>query len=1664
MGLFNKLGNSLVDYGKAVGPALATAINDQFGFGENSLNNGAEKVDYFGMLGDFADKIDKSAERSYIEDGLIRNIRPRMRDDLWQVPDMTIIIKKRMFSSLADNFRLDLLEDNEKLFYRASKRLFQNKCRSIASYERLFKFERFIEASGGVINPHLMPGILSAISDLQGMGINLFDENANAAINTIRQLYAFSEPSNVTTWVNDDSILFPGELGEGTGVIEFTMVSNFNSTISTRFGEGKLTFTLENPYNMMRITNEDIDRAISDGISYNPANKFSFHGNFGHLIEVETRNRIQGLKTELNSLRAGRGASAISFIESPNSLISKRLRVLVDERGEEVNFTYNPGLVGLGSSVDLDSNVGLGAHGLNSAEKNILKKIISDTFLLWGYENTTRTQMYEWNTETNYVRRKMRLHYAGKLIIQPMDIVNVFVTSHTEIDPKLTQGFESTENNQQLNIRQKINNLVANINNFGNIEASEAGQPLSSDDVERIAITGPDFPPWLWRMLRNDFTRQAAGTCVFVGLVDSAPRTFNSGKHTISVSCKDNSHYFSRSQINITPALDVWNGTVYDPLTPFNVSFDAATGEAKTNLQNGALPELLKENQILLNTGAIQFSSGRWRGMGVTESLFKANDMEYGNQKTRKVLTIPDGFVYRWKQGIEAITKTERVSPPSAVQTETSPRLTKSPFAGQDVMNVLSLLITGQPYNYNTFLKAALDNGNSVTKDILSNKNKSQSYIDGLITELVKRNSVWGNFVPFKKLVISDTAQQFILEGRADFITKNNALNELLRKKAELMDELQMKGTYEAQTAANQVPVPVYLAVISSSLEEINGKIARMQADFNSSIIGITTQKQKGQLKIINDDFSYDPLYGENSALTSERFKEDRAAFRKHINTLTQRRLWKVKANEDKNLFIVDDQYDKSFDIQAFERAINGQMSLLSSEYVNVDAEIKKVAHLLGLEVFSDSQGHIQVRPPQYNKVPSSVFFRMFKQRSRTGIKVFPEFLESLFYNQTQGLINAIEIAENNIRMRGIALGLISETNLSPDAKIKKFISPSFTFLSDPDTGKIGGDGLQKLFTQVNPDISLVSSELSPLQSTIQSNLSATRIFDAATRADLLDKVNFKAAMSQKANDNLYKIRSLLRIATGREQPTREQLFSDDKLKGNSSAGALKIINEIGNYVEERQGLLRSLSNSIKNLNEGVDVNQNNRGANSALFPQLHANDKIPEILEHMIEDETLHDFGPGSGGRYIIRDRNIISMTIEEKAPEYCAVTVDGKFDSGDQGIGGFVEPPANLQTDKNGGNAVSSAYAVDYDMWHMYGFNVGTTVPTPFFFNPDTQCAPYAAFLLNLARKQILQGTVELIGNEYYQAGDVVYIENEDLLFYVDSVSHNFNYGSNFTTTLQLKYGHTPGEYIPTMLDMVGKMLFNTRSTANQFRSSRFEAAGAARPMGALIIQTQYLAGADIFTVEQNLLHGSHGENNRKTLSNILFAANDSFSKFSNKKGHLELRVYTNSLSFSKTTGDLYAQPQANQSLVDAAQAAKQWFINPQKYAPASGSSSFLGAAQKAVELTTKPNSPESINGISGDNIKIKTIDISLDNLNSPSGTAWNIVRSLISNGQVSGDGKLEPQNMAKTLYNNVIDIWQVFEEVETALEEPGVGAQDSEHNKNIKEQIEEKKAKYK
>lgn len=1630
---------------------LGQAINEQFGFGENTVTsldsidkNG--RVANFGRLGDFANKFDQSARRSYIEDGFIRNVRPRLREVIWQEPELTVVIKKRMFSSLIENFRLDLADENEKLFFRASKKLFQNKARAIAIYEKLSKIER-ISREAGKINSFLLPELLSGFANLEQIPAlnNLVDPETRAAIEKIRRVFAFSEPTSFTTWVTDPDGTFISELGEGTGAIEFTTVANISTKSSVKFSEGSANISLEDPYKLMTITNQDIDAAISD------ATNFFRNSAFGRFTEIQTQKLIEEQKQQLNNFRQSRGASIIRFIVSPNTLISKRVRAIVEAGGLELKFTFNPGFVGFGSGTEVDEDdllpsTRLGVHGLSEAEARLFQDIIKNIFLLLGFQNTSKSEVKEFNKETNFVRRKMRLHYTGKRIIQPMDVINIFITSRTRIDDKLIQGFELKS--KGLSIGQKLDSLVRNINtNLGDLGSFFGGEGNvnSMDEVEKAFIVGADFPTWLWRLFRNDFTRQGAGTAIFVGLIKDVSRSYSDGKYMVNVACEDNAGYFNKSQINLKPAVDVFNSSLYDPLTPFNISFDAATGSVQTSIQPGSqIPELLDENKLILNSEAVRFKTGRFRGDRASEDAHQAEIVELTASGFRNVIANPDGFVYRWKEGIASLTKTERVAPESSIRDESSPRLTASPFAGQDVMNVLSLLVTGQPYNFNSFAKAALANANNLpARDDMQNRDAALTYLDALTDDLTKRNVVWGNFVPFKRLVINEDAFEFIRSGQGDFTTQNLRINSLLQRRAELQDELILRNAglaRDAQSALGRdasgqlLPPDPGSSITDPTAITLQQEVDRLDDEIKRALVQFQTQSERllqskpdGQIKIVGDDLTFYPNTsdGESSA-SDEGRRLDRAEFRRRIDFLTLRRLWKVKANEDINLFIVDDQYDKNWDIQGFERKIQANLKLFDSEYTSIEGQIKETAEILGLEIFADTQGHIQARPPQYNRVPSSVFHRMFRDKDRTGIQVFPQFLESLFFNQVQGLTGRIEIVEDEIRLRATALGINGDRQIQQTLRgAGEFGQEGFVFISDENTGKIGSRSFQNLIQQSKPDLNeeFASGPLKELSTAVADANRPVVLFDAVARERTFERLNstgFLDADSQNQITKYDEIRTRLKRTKGGNVPSLDKIFSNDRFRRVnriSQLDALKLLNEIGRFVSERQKLVMEASNAIRNLQDGIELNESGKGATASLFPNLNRGKSIPSILEHMIEDEQNHALGPGSGGRYIIRDSQIISYSVSEVPPPHTLVQVNGLFGEG------FVDAPQNLRLTSSGGNAVTSAFAVDYDMWRMYGFRAPTSVDAPFFSDPDLQCSPYAVYLLNLARKNILQANLTLVGNEYYQPGDVIYIEDDDLLFYVEMVDQNFNYSGQYQTSLTLKYGHTPGEYIPTILDIVGKILYNQRNVLNSFRSNRFDNANGDIPIGTLIYENKEFGSLiDPFT-EQNisaLIAGNYGPQNQRVLSNFLLSLTGALNPvgFRRQKVTLQLRVF-----FSSTrTGDV------EENLVTIANSVRNWLRNPeQKSISPNKSLISFDDTQKTGDFRI----PEDV-------VEIITVDVSGETEDSPSASAWSAVRTLRrSNGSPSSEfepdeGNQESLEQDKLLYKHIIDAWLVFEDV--------------------------------
>ncbi len=1509
---------------------LADALEDQFSLGENT--------NHTLKLGELSKKIDHTQHRQYVEQGYLRldpyNASPKQFEVLMQEPDVTVLIKKRAFASLAENFRLDHMDKDEKLFYRATKILFQNKCKQIAAFEKLSKIHK-ISAETGQLSMQLVPLIMSLVDGLNTTGDIIRSEvlGTTAPLDTelgklqnviekIRKVYAYGSNAQYTTWLAASTTLTQTLFGQGTGVIELNNVMGVTTNVTTgtagKVGKGTFTLSISDPYNIMSINNYDIEKALSDATNYNYDKKiFQFSKE-----SIETS--IGAAKKRLNEKRALRGATPIEFIVSPDTLLGKRVRAIIEGSGTEINFTYDaalglggviPGLGGTKISEEsLRGGPEVGEEGLDDAKSNSttnfetgvsLKRLVSTSEVSLFSDivgklfnemqlNANSKSITKQNSKvTNYARRKLRLHYGGKCMIQPMDQVHIYISSKTKSDNKIVGGLQSAFTG--FGVLNKFNSGFADIKNQFDHLFNPSGN--ANIQIEKSVFVGSDFPNWLWTLLRSQFVNDTSGAHVFGGIVGEADGAYNDGKYSVAVTGEDNTAYLRMGKVNLKPSIDVFNGSLLDPLTPFKTKFDSVSSNFKNNT-----PQLLDENKELLNTSFVKFKAGPNSGKKVTEvNIIQDRDIQKSFGAIRKVFYSPDGFTYRWKEGIGTFTK---FSSAFNVDTDNNvgfPPITQEPFAGQDVMNVISLAVTGIPYNFATFYKAARDT-NGYSRDPQTGEDPARSFYSSLTTDLKKNNLLWGNFIPFKNLVMDEQSFQGVIKSQLSILNSNDLIDQKLLEVKEINNQLKFfdgVGGGDAQSNANR-------DALKKKYKDIKGELNKLYEGVYAQL-----KDSKQNLSIVGDDVSYnfdEFLNSDTSNKHSLSNTNIRRDLRRKVNFLTRRMAWQVRANEDKNYLIVDDSYDKDYDISAFEKALSGPdgMKLFNSEYNTVEQKIEVAANLLNLEVFCDTQGHIRVRPPQYNRMPSSIFYRLLQLKKIHGVQLFPQFIEDLFEDQIQGLVSQIEIIEDQIRLDAATLGN------NTDDEVKELIrlnaeagGGNFEFISDQDGIVLE---IRNIFSEQNPDVKEALRNNS-INSALNSQAGLTGVFSTIARSKLLIEGSNAAqegrvAKTIQSSARIDTLISRLNIKTG-------QSVTLNELKSLSYAGStavaaqqeidvFKVTKDLAVKIAERQKIIKLAANALKNAVEAISLDSDDGStATKLLVPDISRNTHVPEIFESMLEDETYDDYGPNAGKRYIVKNHQIKSLNIKEVPPEFNAVEVKGKLN--------LFLPDSELPQDLNvsffgsgggEGNALVTAAAVDYDMWRMYGLKVTQPVAMPFLSDPESQCAPFAAMLLARARQNILQGRCTVAGNEFMQPGDVIYLEDRDLLFYVETVTHNFTYGSNFTTDLILKYGHAPGEYIPTTLDLIGKLLYKNRDASNNvnFRQS---SSYNQQPIGTIVLDRR--SSGYTTDVRGTLIAGSHGDHNVKVINDILyttyFAINANKDPNSSVKSKIELRVYYDS-----------------------------------------------------------------------------------------------------------------------------------------------------------------------
>lgn len=1678
--------------------ALGDALSSQFGLVGNDTSSLDAVIDgqqtKYGSLGSFAQQFDQSSERRYLEEGYLRvdpyEVDPRQFEILWQQPTATILVKKKMFSSIAENYRPDFMDVDETLFYKTMCILFQNKCAQIAALEQLSKIQQVTSAVGS-ITQQLIPAIITladTVNNGYGNGgdvINLFPGGGNPfttqdatsffqTVDRLRVLSAYNQTSQYTNWISDPNDLFQTTFGPGTGVIEITNFTNINTTTTVDVkSPGQFSFFIADPYQSMLITDYDIEVALSDATNAyynNPAVAFG---------SVAANQVITQQQNSLNQARANRNASPISFKVDPNTIFGQPVTAIIDRLGLEIPFTYDPlsGLIGLDSAVSVPveylqgsaaagtvggqgaiagydglstSTIPLGPDNnikplFGSSEQSLFTQIILSTFQQLTLLKNTSNNFVAQIGVTNYARKKLRFLFSGKLIIQPMDTVHIYMNSRSQVDNKILSGLQSMFSGVGVlgNITTNIDDIT---NGIGTLLDPSANLSIQA---EKSIYVGPDFPNYLWMMMRSQFVTEIEGTHVMAGVVQHATDNWNDGKFTMNIDGADNTVYFQQGKINFKPGVDAFNGLIFDPLTPFKSNFDSFSGNAAapvTAQNSQAGPQLLDENMYVLSNTAtgslVKFKQGSLAGEKATQGNYIQDQIiDPTTGRLTKTIYAPDGLVYKWKQGIGIFAQSgsiQTINDPSLVG---NPNIYAEAFAGLDVMNVLSLLVTGVPYNYQTYFKAT-GSLSGFAGDPNSKQSGTGTFLDSLKTDLSKTNNLWGNFVPFKSLIMNQAALAQVMQAQLTATNINSDLDQKIQQFSNLQNNLTSLGAINVLTTSRNIAqtadptvaaqISAFQAQATNLQQSIQANISALQAAQNASYAQVTTGSS----------------YSSGSSLTNGLDTSDptqQQIIRREINYLTRRMSYEVRANEDKNLFIVDDYYDSDYDIAAFNQALAGGIPLYSNSYTSVAEKIMNVADLLNLEVFADTQGHIRVRPPQYNRMPSSTFYRMLYLKQVMGIQIFPEFLNNLFTNQLTALKQQVEITEDYIRLLCAILGDYPSNDLTGDDTAAAFLSGqgttagmsgTFIFISDPtdtitdinlllqqanqdelegtiaqgfdDYGDIAAAGTQtkQLFSNAQRYTILLQALQSQNQTaggTNPNNYPSTGVFQSSVVQNIITRIRSKSGQKITSMDYL--------TNAGPNQPI--------EVDSGQTIDIFKVTNDLTTYVSQWQQQVKSFYQTLKNAAEFQSLDDDNTTANVLGNAGLFGNQEIPEVYEHMIEDETYDDYGPNSGARYVIHAYQIKSLTIAENPPPWTSCEVQGTLSPNfDQNTGGGG--PEGFNNFPGGGNGLVTAIAIDYDMWRHYGFKDPGVIKVPFFSDPVNQCGPYAAMVLTRNRSNILRGSLTISGNEYMQPGEVIYLEDRNLLFYVNSVTHSYTEGANFTTTLDLTYGHSIGDCIPTLFDTIGKMFVKNQDPTNTVIQRQDNSANE-QNLGIVQISGQQPTANVLYTGSESDNTNSYSATNQTVVNNILYStaykinANGAYGN--NTTTAIELRVYyDNNIGPSSDLGN------AAQAVQDAL------YGNP------AGPQMYSGSNQTSTTYLP-PGS-----------VKIVPINIDDETDNrSPSQQALNAARAQVQNFSIN-QGSDTPTSAAQlsatnnairtALYSYIVDCWVTFTMVPSTI----------------------------
>lgn len=430
---------------------------------------------------------------------------------------------------------------------------------------------------------------------------------------------------------------------------------------------------------------------------------------------------------------------------------------------------------------------------------------------------------------------------------------------------------------------------------------------------------------------------------VFEGIIISVTESYSDGRYQLQLSCKDVMHYLTLSRIMIKPSL---RGT--------------SAQAPKGFLNNPIWRERDKKK-------AVNVEVGEWKsGSFVTFDEFLFGNVDKKQQESN----------------IFAVASASSTTPLEQGTADHGVFLSTQPFAGVDAANVISFLITGIPYNFDTFLRSGLEFGRLFV-DQQDGTDNIPGVTDGIFAMIRRQmsgagdekgqNEHLGDFKPYTTIVGGDenSLQSIIEKDKADLAKKQADFLVIINDLSSLTTKEKLK--IEDFVNRNQLILPLLEKQFTTTDPPEQGKVSstlrpmvvdldqavNRASGFNQDFINYPPQleaikRAKEQQKIVDEGTSESII---KNALSANPLEATKAA---------------IVSNKDENLLVIDASYSASVNVQAFNRELASSQSAFSlwqSEYDTPLTTCQKAAEAIDFEFFANSQGHLIFKPPTYNRV-----------------------------------------------------------------------------------------------------------------------------------------------------------------------------------------------------------------------------------------------------------------------------------------------------------------------------------------------------------------------------------------------------------------------------------------------------------------------------------------------------------------------------------------------------------------------------------------------------------------------------------------------------------------------------------------------------------------------